>query len=69
MLDLIGAYWSELISFLAGAAGGSLVTFKYARTQRVTGSGRNVDQSGSSVTNGDMVGGNKTTTTKSGPKR
>ena len=69
MMDLVVAYASELISFVAGAAGGSLLTLKYARTQRVAGSGHIVDQSRSSVTNGDMVGGNKTITSTSGPKR
>lgn len=69
MLDFLAAYASELISFIAGAAGGSLLTLKYARTQHVAGGGRIVDQSGSRVTNGDMVGGNKTTTPAPGPKR
>ena len=51
-------YFSELICFVVGLAGGSLVTFMISK-KSVSGSGRMVDQQ-SAKASGDIVGGNKT---------
>lgn len=52
--------WSAIGGVIAGALGGSLLTLRLTRTNRVTGRGHVVDQSHSQV-GGDQVGGNKTT--------
>lgn len=53
---------SEIISFVVGLGAGSLLTFTIMRN-KVSGSGRIVDQSRSKA-RGDIVGGNKTTGSK-----
>lgn len=53
------AYLSEIISFLVGLAGGSLLTLTFSKKQ-VKGRGKIVDQQ-SAKAGGDIVGGNKTT--------
>ena len=62
-MDLLKAHLPEIASFIAGALGGSLLTFHYTRQNRVGGRGSIVDQSGAKA-GGDVVGGNKTTSTK-----
>lgn len=59
MLQQASEIWSAIGGFVAGAIGGSLVTLRVTRSNRVAGSGRVVDQSSSRV-GGDQVGGNKT---------
>jgi hypothetical protein len=59
MLDVISQHLSEILSFLAGALGGSLLTLSITKQNRIRGSGSIVDQS-SSKAGGDIVGGNKT---------
>jgi hypothetical protein len=53
-------YLGEIISFILGAFGGSLVTWQ-VMTKAIRASGRStaIDQSGASA-GGDIVGGNKT---------
>lgn len=50
-------YISEVLSFLAGLVGGSLLTVAFTRN-KASGRGRVTDQSGSRA-GGDIVGGNK----------
>ncbi len=45
---------------LAGGIGGSLLTLRFGRSNRVIGSGTAIDQGGSSA-RGDIVGRDKTT--------
>lgn len=53
------AYIGEIISFIAGALGGSLVTWQVMRKSiRAAGRSTVVDQSGSSAGR-DMIGGNQ----------
>lgn len=56
---MVTEYLSEIISFVAGLVGGSLITIQFTR-KSVTGSGRIVDQSRASA-HGDIVGGDKNT--------
>ena len=51
-------YLGEIISFLVGLAGGSLLTLTYSKKQ-ATGGGTIVDQHHSKA-GGDIVGGDKT---------
>jgi len=57
-VDTIAKYGSEILSFLAGLAGGSLLTLKFTRKTHVDREGSNVDQSGASA-GGDLVGRDK----------
>jgi len=49
---------THLLAVLAGAIGGSLITFKFTKSKYATHGGTNVDQSRSRV-KGDQVGGSK----------
>lgn len=49
---------SEIISFILGAFGGSLVTWKVTKTMRVSGRSTAIDQSGANA-GGDIVGGSQ----------
>ncbi len=60
----IESHLSEIISFLAGAAGGSFLTFRFTRKSRDNIRRDSVDQKNASA-GGDIVGGDKTTTHKS----
>jgi hypothetical protein len=51
--------WIAIGGVIAGALGGSLLTLRLTRTNRVSGSGHVTDQSNSRV-GGDQIGGNKT---------
>lgn len=59
-------HWSEIVSFVGGLAGGSLLTFSaqkiYNRNRIQVDHSFMVNQSGARA-NGDVVGRNKTTTT------
>ena len=61
--NLLGPHTSEIISAvggaIAGAVGGSFITYKRTKSTTISGLGQVVDQSGSRV-RGDMTGGNKT---------
>jgi hypothetical protein len=57
MFHIISQYLSQVISFLVGLAGGSLLTFHFTKKQ-VRGSGSIVDQSKAHA-GGDIVGGSK----------
>jgi hypothetical protein len=59
-VDTLAKYGSEILSFIAGLAGGSLLTLKLTRKTRVDREGSNVDQSGASA-RGDLVGRDKIT--------
>jgi hypothetical protein len=59
MLEQASEIWAAIGGFVAGAVGGSLVTLRVTRSNRLHGSGRLVDQSRSKV-GGDQIGGNKT---------
>lgn len=53
-------YLSEIISFILGAFGGSLVTWQVTKkTMRASGRSTVIDQSGANA-GGDIVGGNQT---------
>jgi hypothetical protein len=52
--------WSFILGALGGGAAGSLITFKYTRTTKSSGSGNASDQSGVSA-GGDVVGRDKIT--------
>lgn len=56
MIDLLKQYYSELLSFAAGFAGGSLVTLNVKRNS--SREGNIVDQSKASA-GGDIVAGSK----------
>jgi hypothetical protein len=56
-MEAITSYFSEILSFLSGAAAGSLVTV-YFKNQRASGNGRVVDQSKARA-GGDIIGGDK----------
>lgn len=59
-MDLL-QYWSQALSFLAGLAGGSLLTLKLSKSQTTSGAGgRTVSQDGARA-GGDIVGGDKST--------
>lgn len=58
-MDTIAKYASEILSFVAGLAGGSLLTLKITRKTHVAREGTNVSQSGASA-GGDIVGRDKT---------
>lgn len=64
MLDLIKDHawdiWSAVAGFLGGGAVGSLITIQVVRGQNTNG-GTNVNQN-KARSQGDLVGGNKTTT-------
>ncbi|TYL90746.1 hypothetical protein FXB40_32180 [Bradyrhizobium rifense] len=57
-MDVIKDHLSEIISFAAGLAGGSFLTFKFTRTTRVSDAGNLVNQSGATA-GGDVVGRDK----------
>jgi hypothetical protein len=56
-MDFLKNHLSELVSFIAGAFGGSLVTLKYTKN-RLQGAGSLVDQS-EATAGGDIVGRDK----------
>ena len=58
MLELLKEHASEIISFLAGLGGGSLLTLRLTRHQRATGSGTISDQRGARA-GADVVGRDK----------
>lgn len=58
MLNFVTEYSSQILSFLGGLAGGSLLTFQMTKNRAARG-GSVVDQSRSRA-HGDIVGGNKT---------
>jgi len=66
MLELLREHASEIISFLAGLGGGSLLTLRLTRDQRVTGHGTISDQRRAHA-EGDIVGGDKVSTV-TGPR-
>ena len=53
--------WSFLGGLISGGVGGSLLTFRLTRTNKVSGSGSVADQSGAKA-GGDIVGRDKNTT-------
>lgn len=57
--------WSFLGGLVGGGIGGSLLTLRLTRKTRVSGNGTSVDQQRSSA-GGDIVGRDKTTTTRRG---
>ena len=57
-MDTIAKYGSEILSFIAGLAGGSLLTLKFTRKTQADREGTNVNQSGASA-GGDLVGRDK----------
>jgi len=61
--NIFGPNTSEVLSAavgaIAGAVGGSFITYKRMKTTTVSGFSQVVDQSGSRV-RGDQTGGNKT---------
>ncbi|WP_128946632.1 hypothetical protein [Bradyrhizobium zhanjiangense] len=59
-MDAIKNHLSEIISFAAGLAGGSFLTFKFTRTTRVSDAGNLVNQSRATA-GGDLVGRDKIT--------
>jgi hypothetical protein len=61
MIDFLANHAKEIISFVTGALGGSLVTFKFTRQNRIQGSGTIADQSKAQA-GGDIVGRDKTVT-------
>lgn len=58
MLDLLKDHASEIISFLAGLGGGSLLTLRLTRHQRAAGRGTISDQRRARA-GGDVVGRDK----------
>jgi len=57
-MDALAKYASEILSFLAGLAGGSLLTLRFTRKSRINSRDTNVDQSRASA-GGDLVGRDK----------
>lgn len=57
-MDTIAKYGSEILSFIVGLAGGSLLTLKFTRKTYVDRGGSNVDQS-KATAGGDIVGRDK----------
>jgi len=53
-------YLSEIVSFVAGLIGGSLLTLKFTRKNTAAHGSTITDQSNARA-DGDIVGGNKTT--------
>lgn len=62
-MDFLKNHLGEIGSFIAGALGGSLVTLKFTRQNRVQGSGTLADQSRATA-GGDIVGRDKTVSGK-----
>lgn len=62
MLDLVKEHLSEIISFVAGVAGGSLLTLRITRDQRAAGRATISDQRRARA-RGDIVGRDKVTNT------
>ena len=58
MFELLKEHASEIISFLVGLGGGSLLTLRLTRHQRVAGEGTISDQRNARA-GGDMVGRDK----------
>jgi hypothetical protein len=58
-VDTIAKYGSEILSFVAGLASGSLLTLKITRNTHIAREGANITQSGASA-GGDIVGRDKT---------
>jgi hypothetical protein len=58
MLELLKEHASEIISFLVGLGGGSLLTLRLTRQQRATGYGTISDQRRAHA-GGDVVGRDK----------
>ena len=59
---MVAEYISEIVSFVLGMLGGSLLTFTLTR-KSVSNGGTIVDQGGSTA-QGDIIGGNKSTVTR-----
>lgn len=66
MLALLKEHVSEIISFLAGLGGGSLLTLRLTRHQRATGRGTISDQRRVRA-GGDVVGRDKVSGAKEPP--
>jgi hypothetical protein len=62
MFELLKEHASEIISFLAGLGGGSLLTLRLTRHQRATGYGTISDQRRANA-GGDVVGRDKVSNT------
>lgn len=60
MLDLLKQHVSEIVTFVAGLAGGSLITLRVTRNQRVAGQATISDQRRATA-GGDIVGRDKVT--------
>jgi hypothetical protein len=58
-MDFLKNHLGEIGSFITGALGGSLLTLKFTRQNRVQGSGTLVDQTRATA-GGDIVGRDKT---------
>ena len=58
LMDIISKYVSEICSFVAGLAGGSLLTLRFTRKTKVGSKRSNGNQSGASA-GGDLVGRDK----------
>jgi hypothetical protein len=61
MFELLKEHASEIISFLVGLGGGSLLTLRFTRHQRVEGQGSISDQR-SARAGGDIVGRDRVST-------
>lgn len=59
-MDIVGKYISEIISFIAGLASGSLLTIKFTRKTQIGREGSKINQSGATA-GGDVVGRDKLT--------
>jgi len=68
MLDLIKQHLSEIFSFVAGLAGGSLLTLHITRDQRAAGRSTISDQRRARA-GGDIVGRDKLTNAPSTPRK
>lgn len=59
-MEFVGQHFSELLSFLAGLLGGSVLTIGFYSYRSSVSNSKKVDQRGASA-GGDVVGGSKTT--------
>lgn len=66
MLNLVKEHVSEIISFLAGLGGGSLLTLRITRHQRASGDGTISDQRRARA-GGDVIGRDKVSGVKEPP--
>jgi len=66
MLDLLKEHVSEIASFIAGLAGGSVLTLRFTRSQRAAGQAAISDQRRARA-GGDIVGRDKVTNSQRKP--